>query len=1685
PRALAVACLVIVLLALTAYSVGVRAIVVDACPPSQQSAAAAFSMRWNVLGSAVLSTAGFVSTITTTTTTTNTTTTQPSETDPVTAFRTLAYVAAICSGATVGLVCWLVPRDATLPLRQSRSGPGSASGIGRVCAMCLPGELARRWGRLPPLTGTVCGVQLVAYAYETALSEFLQTPSLELSSSSEAKAKPYALYASLSFSLGTLLSTLVLTFLSHISTVLQPRNLPRLWLLSQLLATTSLLLTIPFQTSTASLILLSLIGATQAVTMWVPFALINTELAEVRTGVAGVQGLHNLAISLPQVASALCVRCVGVTVEALVRLAEIEFQADEFPKKAFYRHHESFPLLEKAADAGCELCRLILECFIHTPCDEEEPVNWPGRWDEDLARNRAGQQRTMYTLAERLLASDVKLSINASHLYSFEPLDAVEVFDEILVQVGPSYTEDDEGYGIWGFRIGRYEVDPDLSSSKNHELARRWLSDCRNNHESCVSDRKHELPTRVIDVEAGSPSHVRLVLTRGVRDAYAALSHCWGGAISPSLTTETLGPFQNSIPVGSLPPNFRDAITITRQLGLRFLWIDCLCIQQDSRSDWEAESKKMGLVYRNSTVTISAMVSTGSKAGILKKDQGVIPVNRESITIGMSNTNGSSRISIRRKDPEEENLRRLDTESALQTRGWTLQEYILSPRHILYGKSMVYWRCPQRFISPDGLSFGNKSPDTVYKELTNVIYSDVLSPPKTTPCDTKVVLDDYYDLVSAYSWRRLTYASDKLPAFSGLAQRLHPVVGGDYLAGIWSADFRRGLLWTPEMKFCRHSNAEYRAPSWSWAVTDDRVLFEQSVTLGPSPSSAQLLDYTVQPRVPDNPYGEILALKLVLEVLTKPLVRSRQIIGTILDRASIGSAAFDEPAGDEDLTRMGSPELFRVQEQDRDYVVSVISRPGDEVDWELNLALYREDEYTLVLVHTDDSSEDEPGCNTPPALQRATMGDTYDPVQQAFKTAIQDFKSNLKNEELYRKILETTSIDQVYDATDSLQKEQAKTGHLRHLSKIDVYLRRLREYAGVVEVFVQAKPDILALIWGPIKLILQWANVLKQSFDAIVNVLGEIGDMLPEFTEMSSLFEDNDRVKEVLVLFFKDILDFYLITLQFFRLKFVFEMLWPSRREKINMVGDLIKRHTLLMRNEVRLEEIREAHNARRRDLEHFQMTERASTRQEYASIRVHVSPRSYDEDLYRLSESICPGTGKWLFRDNTFREWIDPAASVSKILWLKGIPGSGKTYLASTIVNRARSLESKALEHIATEHIATLFAFLSYKEFHTTALSVIHSLIFQLTDDSETLQAALCQSSRQNMMSSLEVAVGLLESLLRCAGFTFIVVDGIDEIEDMERARLLRQLLRLIKSCEGCRILLSSRPESDLAFILRDHTVDIEVNKRNSGSIQVFVNNRMAEWFRVKAFDPDFQQGMFLYARVVFAIIWEIDGLEELRSLLKFPPTTLNDAYGRIFDKVNQSADVLLKSKARRILGWVCCAPSPLTRREIEHALIVNSEDTEGKARVISLLDVVRVCGPIVEVVDDYVQFVHFTAKDVELTGEEIDKNILSGAYRLYDFATLFWFKILKQFLILNKREKLPDDLVDGLERLYDERYDAGNQANAESQDTKVEFDIFGPKLASLQQMLKHVSGFQKTAANADYRLGQGMEQSSEFHNI
>ncbi|KAF5541970.1 Nacht domain-containing protein [Fusarium mexicanum] len=736
-------------------------------------------------------------------------------------------------------------------------------------------------------------------------------------------------------------------------------------------------------------------------------------------------------------------------------------------------------------------------------------------------------------------------------------------------------------------------------------------------------------------------------------------------------------------------------------------------------------------------------------------------------------------------------------------------------------------------------------------------------------------------------------------------------------------------------------------------------------------------------------------------------------------------------------------------------------------------------------------------------------------TQRAFEAAMLDFKDKLKGHSFYDQIIQTTSIEQVYQDIEKLQEQQAKSGRLRHLSKIEPFLARLREYSSVVETFVQAKPDILALIWGPIKLLLLWADVLKQSFDALLNALEEIGNALPDFCELAEMFAGNNRLQALLVLYFRDILHFYLISAKFFsmrRSRAMFEMFWPSHRDRIQVVVKHMASHRDLIRREVRMEEIRRADEMRNRELQHFVQTEENNIAQEFASHRAHISPKSYDADLYRFSEAVCNGTGKWLFRDPSFQNWLGGKEKAKPILWLRGIPGAGKTLLASSVIKHTQSLGGTQ----------TVFAFLSYIDSHIFALSILQSLIFQLASTSLSLKTILCQSDLEHLGTDFNIAATLFQTLIQSAGVVRVIIDGLDEIEPAQRSRLIKELVRLSGECEECNILLTSRAESDITRELDRKTTDLYVDKNNAGSIQAFVNQTMNEWFQQREFVPEVQeqlqgwaaplafraQGMFLYVKIIFRILYYINDIGDIQNHLEHLPTSLEDAYGRILQQINASPDPK-RDSARSILGWVGCAPSPMTLKEIEQALLVDPKFPFKLPMVQAKVNVVQICGPIIDVVDGYVQFVHFTVReyifntkiqnsillpqmaldliirclvymcqdhhDPDLTEDEMDANILWGAYRLHHFSSNFWLDLINEYLTLSGSETIPDILTDQLRMLL-ERRSSDHYKQSDQSESFLHPAILYEEPA-LVDMLKACTDFQTSSSKADFRINDPEE--------
>jgi hypothetical protein len=154
-------------------------------------------------------------------------------------------------------------------------------------------------------------------------------------------------------------------------------------------------------------------------------------------------------------------------------------------------------------------------------------------------------------------------------------------------------------------------------SQECSELARLWLQTCFCSHTSCFRNKEilSTLPTRVLHVgdSLGNPT---LQLGANKLDRWVALSYCWGGNSDFVLTKKSYNRMLHGVPVDEFPATIRDAIIITRALDIKYLWVDALCIFQDSKSDWEIEAPQMSAVYSNAALTVISAASSSAKIGI-------------------------------------------------------------------------------------------------------------------------------------------------------------------------------------------------------------------------------------------------------------------------------------------------------------------------------------------------------------------------------------------------------------------------------------------------------------------------------------------------------------------------------------------------------------------------------------------------------------------------------------------------------------------------------------------------------------------------------------------------------------------------------------------------------------------------------------------------------------------------------------------------------------------------------------------------------------------------------------------------------------------------------------------------------------------------------------------------------------
>jgi hypothetical protein len=252
---------------------------------------------------------------------------------------------------------------------------------------------------------------------------------------------------------------------------------------------------------------------------------------------------------------------------------------------------------------------------------------------------------------------------------------------------------------VQGIEMVEHELSPTTRSPATIQWLKNILGACQTKHEDCQEKlfpkaQNNFRPTRVLDIEQNDTNTIRLVVTSELPTAtplkYVALSHCWGGSVTFLLLEGNLTTMQQSIPVANLSKNFQDAIIITREIGQRYLWIDSLCIIQDSSHDWLQESPTMGLVYANAICTISATASEDSTGGCFFPRN---PLLNDCILYKSENYSLVVRSLIGDNTGLTELFERKVEHAPLSQRAWTFQERFLSTRVLHFCDGFVLFEC--------------------------------------------------------------------------------------------------------------------------------------------------------------------------------------------------------------------------------------------------------------------------------------------------------------------------------------------------------------------------------------------------------------------------------------------------------------------------------------------------------------------------------------------------------------------------------------------------------------------------------------------------------------------------------------------------------------------------------------------------------------------------------------------------------------------------------------------------------------------------------------------------------------------------------------------------------------------------------------------------------------------------------
>lgn len=580
--------------------------------------------------------------------------------------------------------------------------------------------------------------------------------------------------------------------------------------------------------------------------------------------------------------------------------------------------------------------------------------------------------------------------------------------------------------------------------------------------------------------------------------------------------------------------------------------------------------------------------------------------------------------------------------------------------------------------------------------------------------------------------------------------------------------------------------------------------------------------------------------------------------------------------------------------------------------------------------------------------------------------------------------------------------------------------------------------------------------------DKLLGAYSDIAEVLPRVDKLKTTFGDKTDFQQVLGLIYSDIIEFHQRAYKIFRRKawhLWFALDWGLFDRRFKLILENLASHCDLLDREaaaLHFSEMKTMRDKRQLEDEKFeQYRHDQMVREVFAWLAA--ADESQEDYLNDISDRRLLETCNWILEEAQIRSWTEDD-NKDAVLWMTGIPGAGKSFLCSFII-----------QHLETwQNVTTLYFFCGRQESDRSRCAlVLRTLAIQLLRQNRDVALLVYQAYLQKGSNcSITTMKRILKQVLPTIHATRIILDGIDEYNHSEQQEILKTLLDLQKlTGDNCKLLISSRDEpliekvipSKVHFKLDGRTAQglklyirdkVESLEAKFSEIDVILFARIRERLECKA------KGMFLWVRLVSTMLEQQSTEAEIEAAIDELPDGLDEAYGLILSRF-RDLNMSERNRVFRILFWICVAYRPIGIHDLADGISLKPGQTILSRRTRSGdydRDILNICAPLIEKSGNgSLGLVHFTAKEYLLHQQsgpfiesakahfsiafscitnltsalvlvprynhgaaetDLETGVVQGCYGLQAYGHQFWFKHVEAFL--EETSELNQDMTD-----------------------------------------------------------------------